>query len=129
MNSRLGESVSDLYREKIRLGEFKAVYIIWYFSWLADNNWKFSLDGSDFYYKCTREDMISTIYKNFTDDFILVTYGLRLKVKVTFGLLYKVLHNFSESLNRGSMQFHVMHLVWKVSVIILFNKVTKSKYQ
>ena len=25
-NSRLGESVSDLFREKIRLGEFKAVY-------------------------------------------------------------------------------------------------------
>ena len=27
-NSRLGESVSDLYRAKIRLGEFKAVYCI-----------------------------------------------------------------------------------------------------
>ena len=26
VNSRLGESVSDLYRAKIRLGEFKAVY-------------------------------------------------------------------------------------------------------
>ena len=25
-NSRLGKSVSDLYRAKIRLGEFKAVY-------------------------------------------------------------------------------------------------------
>ena len=28
MNSRLGESVSDLYRVKIRLGKFKAVYSI-----------------------------------------------------------------------------------------------------
>ena len=28
MNSRLGESVSDLYRAIIRLGEFKAVYSI-----------------------------------------------------------------------------------------------------
>ena len=27
-NSRLGESVSDLHRAKIRLGEFKAVYSI-----------------------------------------------------------------------------------------------------
>ena len=27
-NSRLGESVSDLFRAKIRLGEFKAVYSI-----------------------------------------------------------------------------------------------------
>ena len=26
MNSRLGESVSDIFRAKIRLGEFKAVY-------------------------------------------------------------------------------------------------------
>ena len=28
MNSRLGESELDLYRVKIRLGEFKAVYSI-----------------------------------------------------------------------------------------------------
>ena len=28
MNSRLDESVSDLYRAKIRLGEFRAVYSI-----------------------------------------------------------------------------------------------------
>ena len=28
-NSRLGESVSDLYRAKIRLVEFKAVYSIY----------------------------------------------------------------------------------------------------
>ena len=27
MNSRLGESVSNLHRAKIRLGKFKAVYI------------------------------------------------------------------------------------------------------
>ena len=50
-NSRLGESVSDLHRAKIRLGEFKAVYSIYikqHFCWHIHTYYAFKADLSLF---------------------------------------------------------------------------------
>ena len=53
-NSRLDESVSDLLREKIRLGEFKAVYSIH-----RDDNISDLLTWFQFFFQCIYQPITS----------------------------------------------------------------------